>query len=144
MIDDGAADTLKDAPQLPADAVAVKLAGLPLNPAALAVTTYGWVVAPSVHDVSDAIPAAFVATKATEDPELDAPATCAPGVTTANVTATFATGLPDASVTRTDGGTATGVATGATWLLPAITAICVAAPRRSRGSPRAARRSRAQ
>ena len=54
---------------------------------------------------------------------------------TANVTATLATGLPLASLTMTAGGIGTAVPAATVWLFPACSAICVAVPAESAIGP---------
>jgi len=87
---------------------AVKVTGLPLNPAAVAVTMLLLVpdVGPRVQLVAVAIPETFVITVVGL-----AGTTVPPPAVTANVTATPATGLPLPSVTLTEGGAATAVPT---------------------------------
>src|SRR5690349_9376897 len=101
--------------------VAVKVTGLPVSPAALAVSVFGPALVPRVHEVTAAIPLAPVVTAVVG-------ATVPPPDATANVTATPATGLLFASRTITDGGVATAVFTVAVWLLPALTAMLPALP----------------
>src|SRR5436309_11613194 len=107
----------------PAVAVAVNVTGLPVMPlpAAVAVNVLGPAVVPRVHEVRAAIPLAPVVTGVVG---LTLPLPAAG----ANVTATPATGLLNRSWTITAGGVATAVPTAADWLLPALTAIDVAAP----------------
>ena len=112
---------------VPGTAVAVNTTGLPVSPVAVAFTTYCCAVLPSVHDVRAAMPDAFVVTVSVV-PLVDAFAICAPAVTTSNVTTTPDTGLLDASVTSTAGGTGTFVPTGAVWLLPALSEMTDGAP----------------
>jgi hypothetical protein len=50
------------------------------------------------------------------------PVTLPPPEAMANVTITFGTGFPNASVTNAEGGVATALPTRATWLLPPFTA----------------------
>ena len=91
--------------------VAVNVTGLPFGPVAVALSVYGCAVAPSVHDVSAAMPEAFVVTvervPASSCPLRDLRA----GRHRLNVTTTPATGLPALSVTSTDGGIGTAVLT---------------------------------
>ena len=112
---------------LPATAVAVNVTGLPLNPAAAAVIVYVCAVVPSVHAFNCAIPEAFVVT-VTLVPDVLALATEEPAVTAVKVTTVPDTGLPVASATSTDGTVGTLVPTVAVWLLPAFSAMVVAAP----------------
>src|SRR5947208_5476428 len=105
----------------PAVPVAVKVTGLPVSPVAAAVSEFGPAVGPSVHDVTAPIPLALVVTGVVG-------LTVPPPVATANVTRTPATGFPFASRTITDGATGTVVPAVADWSLPALIAICVAAP----------------
>src|SRR5712692_5122434 len=100
----------------PATPVAVKDTGLPVRPPAVAVNVFVPAVGPSVQDVTAAMPLALVVTAVVG-------LTVPPPPVTAKVTATPATGLPLASFTITDGGTATAVPTVAVWVLPAFTAI---------------------
>ena len=99
--------------------VAVNVTGLPIRPDAVAVRVFGPAGVPSVQEVTAAIPLAFVGTAVVGF-------TAPPPLATAKVTVTFATGLPLASFTITDGGVATAVPTVAVWLLPAFTATRVA------------------
>src|SRR5438093_6980991 len=79
--------------------VAVNVTGLPVSPAAVAVSVFVPAVVPSVHDVTAAMPLPFVA------PLVGL--TVPPPDVTVNVTVTSATGLPAPSRTITDGGVAT-------------------------------------
>lgn len=103
--------------------VAVKVTGLPVRPVAVAVSVLEPAVEPSVHDVRAAIPSELVATVLPLAGDVVPP----PAVT-ANVTLTLATALPLASFTITLGGVGKVELADAVWLLPAFTAICVAAP----------------
>ncbi|HOX20742.1 MAG TPA: hypothetical protein PLI70_07445, partial [Gemmatimonadales bacterium] len=87
----------------------------------MAVTVFVPAVPPSVHDVSVAMPLAFVSTGVTG--RMDPP----PPVT-AKVTATPATGLLPASRTSTDGGAATGKPAVSLCVVTEFAAIWVAAP----------------
>src|SRR5438876_11605169 len=92
----------------PAVPVAVKVTGLPVSPLAVAVSEFGPAVGPSVHDVTAAIPFAFVVTGVVG-------LTVPPPDATANVTLTPPTGLPFASRTITEGSIATAVPAVAVW-----------------------------
>ena len=105
----------------PAVPVAVKITGLPLSPFEVAVRVFMPVVVPRVHEVTVAMPLALVATAVVGT-------TAPPPETTANVTETPATGLPNWSRTTTDGSVATAVPTVADWPLPALTAMLPASP----------------
>src|SRR5439155_889769 len=100
---------------------AAKVTGLPVSAVAVAVSEFGPAVGPKVHDVTAATPLAFVVTGVVG-------VTAPPPAATANVTLTPATGFPFASRTITDGSTGTAVPAVAVWPLPALIAICVAAP----------------
>ena len=104
----------------PAAPWAVNVTGLPARPLEDAVRVFMPAVVPSVHDVSAAMPLAFVRTGVVGF-TLPLPD---PGV---NVTATPATGLLNWSRTITAGGVWTGVPAVPVWLLPALGAIDVAA-----------------
>jgi len=108
---------------VPAVPVAVNVTELPVKPLAVAVTVFVPTVFPRVHDVTVAVPLAFVTTVVglvgLRDP--------LPAVT-ANVTSTPATGLPLASVTITAGGEATAVPAGADCVVGLLFAIATAAP----------------
>ena len=104
----------------PAAPWAVNVTGLPARPLEDAVRVFVPAVVPSVHDVSAAMPLAFVRTGVVGF-TLPLPD---PGV---NVTATPATGLLNWSRTITAGGVWTGVPAVPVWLLPALGAIDVAA-----------------
>src|SRR5947208_2605497 len=105
----------------PAVPVAVKVSGLPVSVPDVTVRVFGPAVGPNVQEVTAVIPFAPVATGVVglTVPEPDA---------TANVTLTPATGFPFASRTITDGAISTAVPAVAVWPLPALMAICVAAP----------------
>src|SRR5439155_374251 len=105
----------------PAVPVAVKVTGLPASPLAVAVSEFGPAVGPRVHEVTAAVPFAFVVTGVVG-------LTVPPPEATANVTLTPPTGFPSASRTITEGSTGTAVPAVADWPLPAWIAICVAAP----------------
>jgi hypothetical protein len=99
-------------------AVAVKVtAG---KPAAVAVSVLVPVAAPSVQLPTVATPDAFV----TCDPPVNVP----PPLATANITVIPLTGLPFASRTVTEGGTATAVPVGAVCASPAVFVIAAADP----------------
>ena len=85
----------------PAVPVALKRIGEPVSPVELAVNEFAPGTAPSVQLPIAAMPDASVVA--------DAPVTEPLPVATANVTDTFATALPCASVTITDGGVVTDV-----------------------------------
>src|SRR5205823_5190466 len=72
---------------VPAVPVAVNVTGLPVSPVAVAVSVFGPAVGPPVHDVTAAIPLAFVVTGVVG-------VTVPPPEATANVTLTPSTGLP--------------------------------------------------
>jgi hypothetical protein len=98
----------------------VNVTGEPVSPEAVAVIVFAPAVVPSVHDPTVAMPEEFeVVVNDVPDP---------PPVATAKVTDRLATGLPAASVTRTDGAVATAEPAVAVWLLPAFTAMVAAAP----------------
>src|SRR5688572_25699324 len=111
--------------EVPAIPEAVKVTGLPLGTAAVAVTVLLLVpaVGPSVQLVAVAIPETFVETVAGP-----AGTTVPPPAVTAKVTATPGTGLPLASVTLTEGGAATVLLTLALWLVTEFAAITAGAP----------------
>ena len=96
--------------------MAVNVCGL-LFATAAAVSEYEPTVAPSVQDVSAAIPAALVVT-ITDAPELTPLETTAPGAATVKVTAMPAIGLPKLSAIMTDGAMPTAVPTTAVCRLP--------------------------
>jgi hypothetical protein len=96
----------------------VIVTGEPVSPVAVAVSVFVPAVVPRVQDVRAAMPEAFVATL---DVGFRVPSPL-------NDTDVAETGLPPESVTITDGAVATAVFTVAVWLLPAFTAIVVAAP----------------
>jgi hypothetical protein len=108
----------------PALAEAVNVTGLPFGTAPVAVTVLLLVPAllPRVQLVSAATPFASVFTTA----GLAGLIVPAPPVTV-KVTATPCFGLPKASVTRTDGGAATGIPTVPAWLVALPAAIVFAA-----------------
>src|SRR5688572_26659702 len=99
--------------------VAVNVAGLPARPLDVAVRVLVPALGPSVHDVTAAIPFASVVTAVVGS-------TVPPPEATSNMTETPATGLPNWSVTRTEGGIATAVPTGALWSFPALIAMVLA------------------
>src|SRR5438552_4739774 len=103
----------------PAVPVAVNVTGLPASPVAVAVSEFGPAVGPNVHDVTAAIPLAFVVTGVVR-------LTVPPPEATANVTLTPATGLPFASCTITEGGVATVVQIGRASCRAALEVIVVA------------------
>src|SRR6267143_2416883 len=105
----------------PAVAVSTKVTGLPARPLDVAVSVSGLACVLRVQLVRVAMPLARVDCDAPVMEPFDVPGT-------ANVTATLATGLLLTSRTITDGGVATAVPAGAVWLLPPLTAICVAVP----------------
>src|SRR5437016_438659 len=107
-------------PALPAVPVAVKVTGLPVRPADVAVSVLAPAVVASVQLPTAAIPVASVVW-------LGPVMVPFPGAT-ANVTATPATGLPLASLTMTAGGIGTALPAATVWLFPACSAIWVAAP----------------
>src|ERR1019366_3435698 len=104
----------------PAVPEAVNVTGLPMSPALAAVKVFAPANAPSVQLPTVAMPLALVVCAP--------PARLPPPVATANVTLTPLTGLLFASLTSTLGGVATAVPLVAVWPLPALIAICVAAP----------------
>ena len=104
----------------PGAPVAVNVTGLPVSPGAVAVRVLVPAVIPSVQLPTVAIPLALVI--------WFAPVMLPPPPASAKVTATPWTGLPLASFTITDGGTATAVPVVAVCWSPAFTAIWVAAP----------------
>ena len=108
---------------VPTVPVALKVTGLPVRPAAVAVTLFAPAVVPSVHEVSVATPLAFVLTL----PPL-AGTVLPPPLATVKVTDTPLTGLPPASVTRTLGGALTAVPAGALCVVVDTAAIVLAAP----------------
>ena len=107
-------------PALPAVPVAMKVTGLPVSPAAAAVSVFAPTVVLRVQLPTVAMPPASVVWLAPVMLPF-------PGVT-AKVTATPDTGLPLASLTITDGGIGTAVPTVTVCLSPALIAICVAGP----------------
>ena len=111
----------------PATPCAVNVTGLPESPVAVAVMLFVCAAGPSVHALSCARPDTLVAT-VTLVPVLLAFDTVEPEVAAVNVTTTPATGFPATSTTRTTGAMATAVFTVAVWLLPALSAMDVAAP----------------
>ena len=114
---DGSALTSEILEPAPATPVAVNdVVRLP----AVAVSVFVPAELASVHVPAVALPLEFVV--------VVAPAIDPPPLLIANVTLTPGTAFPDASVTSTDGGTLTAVATVALWLFPALTAIAEAAP----------------
>src|SRR2546422_49110 len=134
----GAATTCdRAASGAPAAAVAVKVTGLPFNPGAVAVNVFAPAAVPSVQLPTVAMPPALVVRLAPVMlPPPDATATVTlpfPGATP-NVTPTPGTGFPAASLTLTDGAMGTAVPASTVWLLPAFTAICVAAPARRKSA----------
>jgi hypothetical protein len=106
---------------VPTVPVAVNVTGEPESPDTVAVSVFVPAVVPRVQEVTAAIPEEFVDTvvEGRRDPPPDA---------TAKVTAVPDTGLPPESVTMTDGAIATAEPAVAVWLLPAFTAMVVAAP----------------
>ena len=110
---------------VPAAAEAVKVTGLPLGTAAVAVTVLLLVPAkgPSVQLAAVAIPEELVET-------VTGPAgtTIPLPAVTAKVTATPATGLELASATLTEGGAATAVPTIPLWVVAEFATIVAAAP----------------
>jgi hypothetical protein len=104
---------------------AVKVTGLPERPVAAAVTVLLLVpaVGPRVQLVRVATPEAFVLTAAGLAGVVDPP----PAVRV-KVTETPETGLPPASVIRTEGGALTAVPTVALWETAELAAIVVAVP----------------
>src|SRR5207247_2436894 len=111
----------------PAVPVAVKVTGLPVRPAAVAVRVFVPAVELKVHAVAAAIPSVPVVTGVVG---VTVPL---PGAT-ANVTATPDTGLPLPSLTITDGGGVTAVPAGAD-VPPPFAAIEAAAPALSAIAP---------
>jgi hypothetical protein len=109
---------LVTAPTVP---VAAKVTGEPVSPDTVAVSVFDPAVVPRVHEVTAAMPEEFVDTVVVgrRDPPPDA---------TAKVTAVPDTRLPPESVTMTDGAVETADPAVAVWLLPAFTAMVVAAP----------------
>src|SRR5689334_5760366 len=107
-------------PAFPAVPVAVKLTGLPANPADVAVRVLVPAVLLSVQLPTVAMPPTSVVWLAPVIVPF-------PGAT-AKVTATPGTGLPLPSLTITDGGMGTAVPAVTVCLSPAFTAICVAVP----------------
>jgi hypothetical protein len=107
----------------PAVPVALNVTGLPLNPVAVAVTVLAPAVVLNVHDVSVAMPLAFVAT----DAGLTGLNTPAPTVVV-NTTLTPLTGLPPASVTFTLGAAATALPAMALCVVTEFAAIAVGVP----------------
>ena len=105
---------------MPAMPVAVKVTGLPARPADVAVATFAPATFPSVHEVAVATPRALVRTGVTGR-------MLPPPPVTANVTETFATGLPLASVTLADGGAATIRPAVSVWGVTELAAMVVAA-----------------
>ena len=103
--------------------VALNVTGLPLSPAAVAVTVFAPAVAPSVQLVNVAIPLAFVLTLAGVAGTITPPPTVR-----VNVTTTPLTGLPPLSVTLTLGGADTAVCTVVDCVTAEFAAIVVAAP----------------
>ena len=103
----------------PAVPCAVNVTGLPASDPAVAVNVFEPAVALRVQLPTAAIPFASVVWAAPVTLPL-----CGPG---ANVTDTPETGLPNASVTITDGGTATAVPAGACCALPPLGPIVAAA-----------------
>ena len=114
-------DTNADA--APGVPVALNVTGLPLSPAAVAVTVFAPAVAPSVQLVNVAIPLAFVLTLAGVAGTITPPPTVR-----VNVTTTPLTGLPPLSVTLTLGGADTAVCTVVDCVTAEFAAIVVAAP----------------
>ena len=101
-------------------AVAVKFTGEPLRVPLVAVKVLAPALAPNVQLPTMAMPAELVVA--------DEPVTEPPPEATAKVTLTPGTGLPCAAVTMTLGSVLTGVPAVADWLLPALRAMCAAAP----------------
>src|SRR5947207_10895134 len=104
----------------PAVPCAVNVTGLPVRPAAVAVSRLGPAAALRVQEVAAAIPSVPVGTGVVG-------VTVPLPASVANVTATPATGLPPASLTITEGGGVTAVPAGAD-VPPPLAAIDVAAP----------------
>jgi hypothetical protein len=88
----------------PAVPVAVKVSGLLVNDPDAAVIELLPAVVPSTHELSAAIPEAFVTTVLPLGDEIEPPP-----VATANTTLTPDFGLPPASVTSTEGAVATAI-----------------------------------
>src|SRR5207302_3145926 len=103
----------------PAVALARNVTGLPCSVPDVAVKVLGPAALPSVQLVTAATPLALVV--------CEAPVMLPPPVPGAKVTATPATGLPNASCTITAGGTGTAVPTVAAWWSPALIAMDAAA-----------------
>jgi hypothetical protein len=108
--------------------VAVNVTGLPVKPAAAAVTEFDPAEPPRRHAARAAIPDPLVLT-------VNGPATRPPPLliwpapeATVKVTVTPTTGLPAPSFTTTDGGVVTDVETVALCPVPPLSAICVAVP----------------
>jgi hypothetical protein len=104
--------------------VAVKVIGLPERPVTAAVSVFVPDVAPMTQEPIVATPEVFVALV----PPLVGTVVEPPPDATVQVTETLLTGLLNASRTSTAGGVVTAKPTVRDWLLPALTAICVAAP----------------
>jgi hypothetical protein len=102
----------------PAVPVALNVTGLPVRPAADAVTVFAPAVVPNVQLVSVAIPLAFVTTVLGD--------TVPPPAVAANVTVTPATGAEAASVTNTLGAVVTAVPATADCVTTEFAAIVVA------------------
>ena len=100
--------------------VAEKVTGLPVSPLDVAVRVFTPAVLPSVQLPTVATPLTLVVD--------EVPVALPPPNATAKVTATPLTALPLWSVTRTEGAVAIAAPTVPLWLLPALTAIVVAAP----------------
>lgn len=100
--------------------VALNVTGLPVSPLADAVTLFAPATAPSVHEVTVAMPLAFVTT--------DVGDTVPPPLAIANVTVVPLTTLPKASVTFTLGGAATFVLTVADCVVLDCAAMVTATP----------------
>ena len=123
----GTPDTMNFAP-VPATAVAVNVTELTVPPAA-AVSVYTCAGGPSVHAVSDAMPAALVVTVSAPPLVWLPTVMVSPALVVGlNVTTPPATGLPEASVNFTDGATATALPAVAVWLFPATIVRVAAAP----------------
>src|SRR5213595_2381992 len=99
--------------------LARNVTGLPCRAPDVAVSVFGPAVVPRVQLVTAATPLALVVWAAPVMPP--------PPVPGAKVTATPATGLPNASCTITAGGTATAVPTVAAWPSPTLIAMDAAA-----------------
>ena len=99
--------------------VALKVTGLPVSPATVALSVLAPACWPSVQ-VLAAMPSLPVVTDAGE--------TLPPPEATAQVTSTPETALPRASRTTTAGETGSALPTRAVWLSPACTATCAAGP----------------